>query len=315
MHDRDAQSILYGLALGDALGAPVEFDSLADIRRRYGTYGIQQPPDPARYSDDTQMTLALAEGLLDAGPDAPVDALMASVGRRFVAWSHSPDNNRAPGTTCMEGIARYESGVSWRESGLIDSKGSGTAMRVAAIGYLYRHDAIRLREVAEATSLITHRHPAAIAAAIGAAYAITLALDGAPVETWLTRTFEFASGISDDFDQALRRLGHTFGWTDEVGAMQHIGAGWVGEEALALALYCALRYPDDYAGAVRRAANFDGDSDTVACIVGGLMGARLGLDAIPADWRARCENAAALDDLAARLDAAAHQSIRISNGS
>ena len=178
-------------------------------------------------------------------------------------------------------------------------------MRVAAIGYLYRNDESRLREVAEATSVITHRHPAAIAAAIGAACLIKLALDGAPVESYLGTTFEFTSGINDEYEQALRRVGHTLSWSDEVGAMRHIGKGWVGDEALALALYCVLRYPDSYIGAVRRAANFDGDSDTVACIVGGIMGARLGLDAIPAGWRARCENAAYLDDLAARRGAAA----------
>jgi ADP-ribosylglycohydrolase len=77
----------------------------------------------------------------------------------------------------------------------------------------------------------------------------------------------------------------------------------VGEEAVALAVYCVLRYPDDYTACVRRAANIDGDSDSVACIAGGIMGARLGLEAIPTAWRARCENAAYLDNLAGRLAA------------
>jgi ADP-ribosylglycohydrolase len=71
-----------------------------------------------------------------------------------------------------------------------------------------------------------------------------------------------------------------------------------------LALLCVIRYPDDYVSSVRRGANLTGDSDSVACIAGGIQGARLGLDAIPADWRARCEDADALRDLAARLTAA-----------
>jgi ADP-ribosylglycohydrolase len=292
------------LALGDALGWPVEFRSLADIRARYGAHGIQEPPNPALYTDDTQMTLALAEGLLDAGPDAPVDALMSAVGKCFINWLHSPDNNRAPGGTCIQGVENYEAGIPWRESGLVASKGSGTAMRAAAIGLLYQHDPARLREVAIASSLMTHRHPAALAASVGAATLVKLALDGTPVESYMREVMSATDGLSDEFDLAILRVGHVLGWTDEIGSLAHIGQGWVGEEAVALALYCVLRCPNDYVSAVRLAVNHGGDSDTVGCIVGGIMGARLGLDAIPADWRARCENAAYLDDLALRLDAA-----------
>jgi ADP-ribosylglycohydrolase len=85
-----AQAILFGLALGDALGWPVEFGGLDYIRYAYGALGIQEPPDPAFYTDDTQMTVALTEGLLEAGLGAPVDEQMEAVGRWFVQWMHSP---------------------------------------------------------------------------------------------------------------------------------------------------------------------------------------------------------------------------------
>jgi ADP-ribosylglycohydrolase len=107
-----ASAILFGLALGDALGAPVEFLPLPQIKTRYGADGIQEPADPARYTDDTQMTLALTEGLLDAGLSAPIDAQMQGVGRRFIDWLNSPDNDRAPGRTCISGVERYEFGHS-----------------------------------------------------------------------------------------------------------------------------------------------------------------------------------------------------------
>ena len=61
----DPAAILFGLALGDALGAPVEFLTLPQIYAAYGARGIQEPPTPALYTDDTQMSLALAQGLLD----------------------------------------------------------------------------------------------------------------------------------------------------------------------------------------------------------------------------------------------------------
>ncbi|MBC7812312.1 MAG: ADP-ribosylglycohydrolase family protein [Burkholderiales bacterium] len=296
-----AQAILFGLAIGDSLGWPTEFIKLSRIKQAYGPAGITEPPIPARYTDDTQMTIALTEGLLDAGLDANLDVQMNAVGRWFVQWANSPDNNRAPGNTCMAGVRRYEGGLSWRESGIAGSKGCGSAMRVAAIGYLYQHDEAELREVAVASGLITHGHPAAVAASVGAAFLVKLALDDVPPQEFARRLLTFTDGMSDEFDGAILRIGHTLGWVDEEAALKHIGEGWVGEEAVALALYCVLRYPDDYAACVRRAANSDGDSDSIACIAGGIMGARLGLDAIPSAWRERCENAEYVVELGARM--------------
>jgi ADP-ribosylglycohydrolase len=296
-----AAGLLFGLALGDALGAPVEFRTLPQIKAAFGQSGIQEPPDPALYTDDTQMTLALTEGLLMAGLNALLDEQMTTVGRRFIEWRHSPENNRAPGAACLNGVARFESGVSWSEAGCVNSKGCGSAMRVATIGYLYQHDEARLRELAAASSLITHRHPTAIAAALVAAYAVKLALDGTPPGDYLRLMMSFTDGMSDEMDDALRRIGHVGAWTDEEAALDHIGQGWTGEEAVALALYCVVRYPDDYPACMRRAANTNGDSDSIACIAGGIMGARLGVDAIPAEWRERCENASYLATLAARM--------------
>ncbi len=300
-----AQAILFGLALGDALGAPTEFLTLPEIRQRYGQRGIVEPPDRSHYTDDTQMTLALAEGLLDAGLAADLDAQMNAVGRRFVTWLHSPENIYAPGAACLSGARRFEAGLSWRESGDPNAKGCGAAMRVAPIGYLYQRDERRLREIAAASAQMTHGHPAAVAASVAAACAVKLALDGVPPAEYLRRLLSFTDGISAEFDAALYRVGHVLAWRDEEAALDHIGQGWVAEEAVALALYCVLRYPDDYVAAVRRAANSNGDSDSIACIAGGILGARLGLDAIPPGWRERCADAAYLRDLAERLERAA----------
>jgi ADP-ribosylglycohydrolase len=304
MSQQKARAILLGLALGDALGYAVEFQSLASIKQRYGQRGIEEPPHPARYSDDTQMTIALAEGLLDAGLTAPLNAQMTAVSARFIAWKNSPDNNRAPGATCMAGVHNLEQGLPWREAGIASSKGCGSATRVAPIGFLYHDDPEKLRRVAEASSLLTHRHPAAVAASIAAAYAVALALAGIPTTEYLPRIAQFVDGISEEFDQALRRIGHVGAWGDEERALAHIGEGWIGDEAVAMALYCVLRYPNDYAACVRRAANITGDSDSVACIAGGIMGARLGMSALPVDWLQRLENYDGLVDLADRLERA-----------
>ncbi|MBN1101991.1 MAG: ADP-ribosylglycohydrolase family protein, partial [Deltaproteobacteria bacterium] len=82
-----------------------------------------------------------------------------------------------------------------------------------------------------------------------------------------------------------------------------LGEGWVGEEAVALALYCFLKYPDSYERCVIRGANTNGDSDSVACIAGSISGAYLGVGAIREDWIQRIEKSEYLDDLARRLAA------------
>lgn len=297
-----AEALLFGLALGDALGWPVEFKTLDEIKKIWGREGIQEPPDPALYTDDTQMTVALAEGLLENRLSASVDTQMEAVGHHFISWLYHTDTpSRAPGNTCIAGVRRFEASGNWQTSGISGSKGCGSAMRVAPIGFLYQYQPDRLREVALASSQITHAHPAARAAAVAGAYLVKLALDGVHPNAYLRHVVTFTNDISDEFDLVMLRVGHVLGWTDEEAALRHLGEGWTGDEAIALALYCVLRYPDDYTACVRRAANTNGDSDSIACIAGGIMGARLGLDAIPLQWRAHCENREMLVRLATRL--------------
>jgi ADP-ribosylglycohydrolase len=176
-------------------------------------------------------------------------------------------------------------------------------MRVAPVGYLYQGDEARLRQVAHATGFATHQHPAADAACQAAAYLVKLALDGVHPGDYFERGLDFCAGISGEFDGAIRRAAACLDWPDEAEAMEHIGKGWVGEEAVALALFACARYPDDYIAAARCAANISGDSDSVACIAGGILGARLGPAALPPDWVARLEKREALAGLAERLAA------------
>jgi ADP-ribosylglycohydrolase len=298
---QQARAIIYGLALGDALGWPIEFLSMQKINIIYGPDGIKEPPNPALVTDDTQTTLAITEALIDVG-EHDVDTIMAAVTRRLIAWSNSPDNDRAPGHTVTEAVRTLEAGVPWRESGG-QAKGDGSDLRVATIGFLYQHDPDKLREVAHATGIATHLNEASDAAAIAAAYLIKLALDGVLPDEYIEHTLEFTKGISTEFDEVLRRVAHVIEWTDEMAAITHLGSGWYGEEAVAMAVYCAIRHCDSFTRALRRAVNIPGDSDSVGCITGGIMGAQLGLAAIPPDWIAVLEKLDYLTDIANRLAA------------
>ncbi len=297
-----ARAILYGLALGDAMGWPIEFLKMPKIKIAYGDEGIQEPPNPALVTDDTQMTVAIAEALIEAG-DADIDTLMEVVTRRLIDWSNSPENTRAPGHTVTEAVRALEAGLSWREAGSAQGLGNGSCIRVAPIGYLYQKDPGRLREVAHATGIATHAHPTADAATIASAYLIKLALDGVHPVDYANQMLEFCGDVSLGFYDTLLKVGHVAEWTDELAAMEHLGNGWLADEAVAMAVYCTARYTSDFPGAVRRAVNIAGDSDSVGSIAGGLVAARYGLGVIPAEWIERVEGRELLTDLASRLAA------------
>ena len=292
--------LLFGIALGDALGWPAEPLNLDQIKVRFGPQGIQELPEPALFTDDTQMTQAVAEALIDAG-DQDLEGLMAAVSRRFVEWLHNPESYRGPGASCLYGARQLERGAPWREAGNPGSKGCGAAMRVAPIGYFFQHDLPRLREVAAATALTTHRHPAAEVGAVAAAFLAKLALDRAPLADFVPLLREEIQGLVAEVDQALGRLEQAFQMSDLTAALAHIGEGWVAEEAVLGALFCFLQHPNDYLAAVRLAANTSGDSDSLAALTGGISGSYLGIQALPAAWVDRIEKSAYLRDVARRL--------------
>jgi ADP-ribosylglycohydrolase len=324
------QGCVVGLAVGDALGYPHEFRRVKQVRAEIAPEGItdflsvQDPRfsrpliigkkhPPGTYTDDTQMTLAVAEALIEAG-DADLDALMTAMGRHFVAWADSPDNNRSPGATCMTGCANLKAGIPWDKAGVANSKGCGSAMRVAPIG-LYYDDVDRMLEVARASSVLTHGHDAAVEGAAAAALSVFLALrgKGGPEihDTIVQRCF----GRSADFDACLKKLPASIGQApDQVLVEGGLGESWVAEEAAASALYCFWRHPDEYRATVLEGANTEGDSDSIACIAGGISGARLGLSAIDAHWRQGVEDSEGLIDLANRLFRASHRGNQGANG-
>lgn len=297
---KKAKGMIYGLAIGDALGMPTEFLSLEEIKSKYGNKGIQDLPSPALFTDDTQMSIAVAESLIKSGKK-DIESIMATVKEEFIKWYHSPENNRGPGKTCLGGVKRLEQGLHWSESGMTDRKGCGSAMRAAPIGYFYQNDLERLKEVAHAIGICTHGHPTSDAACIGAAYTIKLVLDGIKPGNIVPELLSFTKGISVEWEDTISKIEECLSWEDEEKALRYLGEGWTGEEAVALSLYCFLKYPEDYKKVVIRGANTNGDSDSIACIGGAISGAYLGVDAIPKTWIKNIEKTDYLGDLAKRL--------------
>lgn len=109
-------------------------------------------------------------------------------------------------------------------------------------------------------------------------------------------------GSSADFSTTWRKIPAMLTLSPEqVLTKDVLGEGWIGEEAVASAMYCYWRSPDDYSAAVLTAINTDGDSDSIGAITGSVMGAKLGINAIPSNWRNGVEDSAYLHALGKRL--------------
>jgi ADP-ribosylglycohydrolase len=165
------QGCLFGLAFGDAYGAPTEFLSVAEIINRWSPDGpTELTGHPIRVTDDTQMTIAVGEALLAAKASGEISptTLEEKFCKAFVEWFRSPENNRAPGMTCLRACARLEAAMPWIEATEASSKGCGANMRVAPVGLLdiqgeFLSPSTR-SAIAQFQSAITHGHPTALAA-------------------------------------------------------------------------------------------------------------------------------------------------------
>lgn len=326
-----ASGSLFGLAYGDALGKPTEFLTVDQIQRRYGPGGpTELVGDPALVTDDTQMTLAVGWALHDA-PIAHPATLEALLRQRFIAWSVSPDNDRAPGRTCLEACAGLADGLIWQQATVLGSKGCGANMRVAPVGLVPGYDLDTLAGVAQLQAGLTHGHPTALTASELTALAVRVLRDGVPVnevpgllqahcheqrmiyrQEWLGTLWrrpgvdseeEFIARGWDECLAALDRLVAALAVPDDGGdPCLATGAGWVADEAMATALLCAVRHADSPVTALARAATTSGDSDSIACLTGAFLGASCGMAVWPPNWADRIEYADQLGTLGRAWD-------------
>ncbi|GGR59872.1 ADP-ribosylglycohydrolase family protein [Streptomyces roseolus] len=332
-----ATGTLMGLALGDALGFPTEFNDVPAILAKCGPWRTMELPvtrGTAYITDDTQMTLALARGIrtaMDRGPLSPL-RLARPVRDEFVDWYHSPENNRAPGNTCLRACMLLDGDRPWQDASQIGSKGCGANMRVAPLGLVPGPSEEQRAGAAQLQAALTHGHPTGLAASDLTARAVRLLAQGVDPaglvgqlrsyayenrdtyhERWLgdlwTRSQDpsarhFVRRGWDECLAVLERLDSVQRTADpELDPCTYTGDGWIAEEALATGLLCFLLFPGEPLTALRRAACTRGDSDSIAALAGAFAGAHLGADAWPAEWTDRIEHRDELRELGALWDA------------
>lgn len=342
VRDRIRGTLLAG-AVGDSLGAPIEFDSLNTIREAHGPSGVTGPlPSYGKafaITDDTQMTLFVAEGLVLA---ARADALQTPserlriMHRAHLRWlrtqgetSRHPTfercqegwllevaglhSRRAPGNTCLSGLRSDRMGSI--EEPLNQSKGCGGVMRAAPVGLaLGVDDPFRMGAQVAA---LTHGHPSGFLSAGFLAFVIRSLLLGDDLEESCESAFDELDRWPghEETSEAVRAalmLARAGPPTPE--RVESLGGAWVGEEALAVAVYCVLA-SDDLETALLLAVNHGGDSDSTGAIAGNLAGAIWGPDTIPGSWLDQIELRTEIKDVAARREAECSAGAFLARGS
>ena len=318
---------LLGGAVGDALGASVEFLSMHQIKERYGEQGITDFDEcygrKGTITDDTQMTLFTAEGLLRAecrvfyrgiGP-----AFRPVVYHAYQRWLHtqgenSPDefmrrkddgwlisipdlhHRRAPGNTCISALkqGKWET----KNTPLNNSKGCGGVMRVAPVG-LYAEASLPFPDRGVTAddifdlgcdlASITHFHPSGYLPAGCLAVIISEIISGNSLINSINSAKEILRNRPDS-EESLNAVNLATQLSGDKHikpgpeTIKKIGEGWVAEEALAISLYCSLVAENDFSRGIRLAVNHSGDSDSTGAITGNILGALLGINAIPKKW-------------------------------
>lgn len=291
-HEDRCVGSLLSTACGDILGAAVEGMAASEIRSQHGE--VRDFADAGRgygcYTDDTQMTLALAASIIERGR---VDA--AHVSAKYAEFYESW---RGYGGAAHRVMRLLADGGDYRGTGRLQfpdgSFGNGGAMRIAPVGLAYRHTtADVLAEAVEDALFCTHVHPEALDGALVQAKAVAIAATTQP-ESFdpLGLLQELTAACRTDTMQAkLRALADSLRrGDDDVFVIARVGNGIRASQAVAAALWAFLKYSTKPEECVIRAVNFGGDTDTIGAMAGALVGALHSAAWIPARWYNNMEN-------------------------
>ncbi len=312
---------LVGGAVGDALGYEVEFMSLPEIRKRYGKNGIADYAldrnGVAEFSDDTQMSLFTAEGLLTAiAADKTFEKdILPYITSAYEHWYYTQCypplkmskswlthidslwNRRAPGMTCMSALQS----ISMPDSAPVvnNSKGCGGVMRVAPIG-IFSATHPKMLDLEHAGYLagyaadITHKHPLSTYSSMALAMIVADCMSYDKVNRaefrfivanrvfkLLGLYFKDDKHLAELSELVMKALSLAESDKTDTDAIRELGEGWVAEETLAIAVFSVMRHIDNFEKCIVCAVNHDGDSDSTGAVAGNIIGAILGYSAIP----------------------------------
>ena len=325
MRERFIGCILGG-ALGDALGYPIEFFKLYEIHARYGKTGIEDLgvdiiSKKALISDDTQMTLFTIEGILNyeyTSRFAKEKNIQKSIFHAYVRWLYTQGctiskeynclinendsrllkynelyDQRFPGNSCLTALQKSKNDkFGTIENHINGSKGCGGIMRAAPAGLYYVHRNRDAFSLGCELAAITHGHPTGYLSAGAFSSIISDLCSDVSIDEAVINAIKILKTMESN-EETINALNKAVLLAKEgnpsSNKLSQLGEGWIGEEALSIAIYCALSYPEDFKMALKLAVNHSGDSDSTGAICGNIMGAKLGLQSIPEEWISKLE--------------------------
>ena len=284
---------LVGTAVGDALGLPAEGLSPQRQARLFGTIDRHRfVLGRGMVSDDTEHTLMVAQAItVSAGEPEAFARALAHQMRIWFAMIPA-----GVGLATLRACLKLSVGVPPTRSGVF-SAGNGPAMRAALLGVCFGDDPARLRALVRASSRMTHTDPRAEQGALAVALAAHLAASGT-LDTltfssrWHDLTADTEGGIDGELQHGVAaacqsategNMQDTPAFAASLGLANGV-SGYVCH-TVPVALHAALRHPADFRAAIAGAIACGGDTDSVAAIVGGIVGAGVGTAGIPAAWR------------------------------
>ena len=325
---------LIGGAAGDALGYPVEFVSTGEIFAKYGKDGVKSyrlsRGEKALISDDTQMTLFTAEGLCYArenfgNPSLQnyIDEIYNAYKRWYLTQTGGYNGNektiaederlnvrRAPGGTCLSALGSGKMGSI--EEPINTSKGCGGIMRAAPIAIVMaQNDGYSMEEAAylgAQSAAITHGNQLGyIPTAAFVAIIYSLLRGNTPVGAVLAakdvilKIFPDSKAAMTTAELMDKALYCAKADISDIDAVSSLGEGWVAEETLAIAIYSFVKYSGDFKKALSVAVSHGGDSDSTGAVTGNMIGAYVGINAIPDEFKKNLELYDVLENMSEKL--------------
>ena len=296
---------LLGLAIGDALGMPFEMKQHNDSMllswngKSYLSSDYHKL-EAGQYTDDTQMSIALAKSILEAGKYDPTTAA-----RYYLEWFKN--DPRGIGGTIKEAMLKLEQGSTWDESGIYREGycGNGTAMRISPLAIAYHRKPFDLIILADLDAQITHKHVdnEAGEGSVALSWAIQLLLNGVRPNLVLDNLLE--ANIITPKTRVKNKLilarDLMFENVHPYKAVQYLGNTGDIADTVSSAIYCAMFFDNNFARSIEVAIHVGGDTDTRASMVGALNACHLGLENIPDYFIFGLENPYELLDLNDKL--------------
>ena len=265
-----------GLAIGDALGAPVEFKEPGEFEPVTGyrhSYVWQTPP--GYWTDDTSMAICLAECIVERNTVDPKDLL-----ERFGRWYKLGENSSTGrcfdiGNTTRTNIEAYLKKGQTVAPNLHYQSGNGGIMRLSPVAITWWHNIRWAAQMAEVQSVTTH----------GSLECVTCARE---LTEWLVKAIN-GDQVHAQLNASLARL--------PAASISNSGRA---QDTLLAAKWCVAT-TDSFESAVLKAVNLGGDADTIGAVTGQLAGAVYGVESIPSTWMRDLHDVARLTDLAEQL--------------